>query len=62
MAQYRIYLLDANNRFRAVEVVECATDDEARAKAREVMGGLFAGAEVWTDGRLVAKIRGEQQV
>ena len=57
MTQYRFYLI-ADNRFKAVEVVECASDDEARARAREVMGA-FAGVEVWTDGRLVAKVKAE---
>jgi hypothetical protein len=37
MAQYRCYLLDALDRIRHVEAIECCNDDQARERANEVL-------------------------
>ena len=37
MARYRCYLLDAHDRIRHVEALECSTDDQARERANELL-------------------------
>jgi hypothetical protein len=55
MALYRIYRVDAADHIADAENVECADDEEACAKARE-MQGYYPAVEVWEGSRLVARI------
>ena len=50
---YRVYFLDSNNRIFGVEELDCKTDEEACASAREL--GYSGGMEVWCGARLVAR-------
>jgi hypothetical protein len=55
MALYRIYRVDALDHIADAENVECANDDEARAKALQLKGS-YPVVEVWEGPRLVARI------
>jgi hypothetical protein len=60
MASYRLFVLDANDRFVCVQRVCCADDSEAMAAARAVAAarGLLSGrstVEVWDEGRMVGR-------
>jgi hypothetical protein len=37
MARYRCYLLDAQDRIRHVEAIDCCDDDRARDRAAELL-------------------------
>jgi hypothetical protein len=37
MPRYRCYLLDALDRIRHVEALDCSSDDQARARALELL-------------------------
>jgi hypothetical protein len=50
---YRVYFLDSSNRIFGVEELDCKTDEEACATAREL--GYTGGMEVWCGARLVAR-------
>jgi hypothetical protein len=60
MASYRLFVLDANDRFVCVQRVFCADDSEAMAAARAVAAarGLpsrRSTVEVWGEGRMVGR-------
>ena len=55
MALYRIYKLDADDHIADAENVECATDEEACAKALQ-MQGAYPAVEVWEGARRVARM------
>ena len=55
MALYRVYKVDADDHIADAENLECANDDEARAKALQLKGD-YPVVEVWEGARLVARI------
>jgi hypothetical protein len=60
MAGYKIFILDANDRFVGVQNVICTDDAQAMAAARAVAAarGLLGGrsvVEVWGEGRMVGR-------
>lgn len=56
MARYRCYLLDANDRIRHVEAIDCGDDDRARARATELLAQhpTLHSIALWDDERRVA--------
>lgn len=61
MQQYRCYFLGQGNSIVAVEIMECADDRAAVAKARELMAqrGHGSGIEVWLRDRRVYASRSD---
>lgn len=55
MASYRIYWFGADNHISAAQNIECSSDEEARAKAKDLIGE-FPAAEVWNGPRRVARL------
>jgi hypothetical protein len=55
MQSYRCYLLDRDRRITAVEIVECADDDDAKLRSREICSTSQSchGVEVWDNARRV---------
>jgi hypothetical protein len=56
---YRLYILDASDGVVAGQIIECADDAEARAKARPYVDGR--AVELWQDGRLVLRVEGKPE-
>jgi hypothetical protein len=54
MADYRIYLLDADNRVSSAVEAVCANRDEAFTVARRVMG--HGPAEIWQGRECIGKV------
>ena len=61
MQTYRVYFLDSDDHIKAVEVISCADDAEARLRAVGLLGERrsFSSAEVWRDKDLVHQVRRE---
>jgi hypothetical protein len=57
VAFYRIYQIGADDRIKGAISFECATDQEALAKARELLK-VFPLIEVWTGTRRIACMDG----
>ena len=57
MPVYRMYWVGADDHFKLVKSVECASDEEALATA-ETMMGEFAAMEVWETKRFVGRVAG----
>ena len=58
---YRMYLLDDNRRFCAVEEFVASDDEAALARAREILAATeFPAAEVWQRARQVAVVTREE--
>ena len=55
MIAYRVYFLDAQNRFTRCEIVEATSDEEAMERARPLRKDAQQ-FEVWERDRLVATI------
>jgi hypothetical protein len=55
MAHYRIYLVNGDNHFIDADVVACPTDDDALARAAELVSNE-CGTEVWNLARLVGRL------
>jgi hypothetical protein len=55
MSVYRLYGVGADDHFKSVKVVECASDADALAVA-EKMIGHFAAIEVWEAGKRVGRV------
>jgi hypothetical protein len=53
--QYRVYLLDVRNGFVASDDLSCGTDEEALARAADLLGD-YPSAEVWDRVRFVGKV------
>jgi hypothetical protein len=53
MAEYRVYLIDSDDRFYDVVPLICADDDEAMEKAKHLAGGH--DVELWQRDRKVAR-------
>jgi hypothetical protein len=55
MHSYRCYLLDTNRRITTVEIVECADDNDAKLRSREICSANQSchGVEVWDNARRV---------
>lgn len=53
-AVYRLYFLDAQNHIEDVEVLHCASDEEAFASAGRSVNGR--GLELWDRGRFIARL------
>ena len=58
MGYYRVYLTSAAGYFTGVREINCATDAEAVAAARQLLEGC--DLEVWHRGRRVARIRKDE--
>ncbi len=54
MADYRVYFIDSNGRFCAVEVVQADTDEAAITQAETLREGK--PVEVWSAARSVARL------
>jgi hypothetical protein len=59
MVLYRFYWFGSDGHIKSAENVECASDDEAAAKAREQIGS-YAAIEVWLGTRCVVRLSGRQ--
>jgi hypothetical protein len=57
VAFYRIYQIGADDRIKGAINFECATDQEALARARELMK-VFPSIEGWTGTRRIARMDG----
>jgi hypothetical protein len=55
MPEYRFYLLGADDHIKGAENVECATDQDACLKARQMMRS-HPSIEIWEGSRFVARI------
>ncbi|HUA50753.1 MAG TPA: hypothetical protein VMB81_01240 [Candidatus Sulfotelmatobacter sp.] len=55
MVRYRCYLLDAHDRIRHVEAIDCCDDDRARARAAELLSRhpTLHSMALWDRERLV---------
>jgi hypothetical protein len=53
MAEYRVYLIDSDDRFYDVVPLICADDDEAMEKAKQLADGH--DVELWQRDRKVAR-------
>lgn len=55
MHSYRCYPLDTHRRITTVEIVECADDDHAKLRSREICSARQSchGLEVWDNARRV---------
>ena len=60
MPLYRIYWIGGDGHIKAAENLECASDEEARTKALEVMGG-FPMMEVWLGANRIAQLSRSSQ-
>ena len=60
MAAYRVYCLNGINQVTRAESYEAATDEEALARARQLMGDCLK-AEVWQRDRRVGIITRDEQ-
>jgi hypothetical protein len=58
MGYYRIYLTSDSGYFIGVREINCVTDAEAVAAARQFLGGC--DLEVWHRGRRIARIRKDE--
>jgi hypothetical protein len=59
MPEYRIYRLASDGHFWGVPViVECAQDQEAIEKARQMVDGL--DLEIWEAARLIARFKANE--
>ena len=58
MTAYRCYLLDSQNKIRAVETFECACDADAVVQATTLFDSRdgFDAIEIWCDARIVGRI------
>jgi len=59
MPVYRLYGVGADDHFKSVKAVECASDVEALATAKKMIGRL-AAIEVWEAGKLVGRVMAPQ--
>ncbi|MBS0562095.1 MAG: hypothetical protein JSR21_18775 [Proteobacteria bacterium] len=59
MDMYRVYLIGFSGHFEAVEVLHCASDDEALSLARGKMHD-FPRAEIWSGKRRVGELARER--
>jgi hypothetical protein len=57
VAFYRIYQIGADDHIKGAIDFECATDQEALARARELLK-VFPSIEVWTGMRRIARMDG----
>jgi len=55
MTRYRCYLLDAFDRIRHVEAIDCDDDDQAHVRARALLGDHpeLRAIELWDGARRV---------
>ena len=58
MRHYRAYLLDGAGQIRSLRQLVCDSDEEACAKAKEVLAGQTG--ELWTGPRKVARFDAEK--
>jgi hypothetical protein len=59
MALYRIYAVSDDDHYSGiVRVIECATDDAALARAKQLVDGHSVEVGVWKGGRLIARVWG----
>jgi hypothetical protein len=56
---YRAYFFDAKQRVLTADWVECDTDEEAIAKARQ--SGFASKCEIWDGDRMVAQLEAERR-
>jgi hypothetical protein len=61
MAAYRIYWFGADGHISAAQNLECSSDDQARARARDLVGE-FQAAEVWNGRRRVVRLRAQDKI
>jgi hypothetical protein len=55
---YRVYFLDSGDHVGAFDVIECGTDDSARARADIILAGCgYPGIEIWDRDRMVYRAR-----
>jgi hypothetical protein len=61
MQTYRVYFLSADDHIKAVEVIACRDDAEARLRAAGLLNErkTFTSVEVWRDKDMVHQIRRE---
>jgi hypothetical protein len=59
VALYRVYWIGRGGHFEAAEYIECASHEEARTRALEVMGA-FAKIEIWLGAQLIAQLPSER--
>jgi hypothetical protein len=52
---YRIFIFDREHRFAGIELADFPTDDDALARAAELLSDQH-GAEVWQFGRIVGQL------
>ena len=59
MPEYRAFIVASDGRFSSVEPLVCSDDTDAIEKARRLVNGH--DVELWSGGRLVAKISHEPE-
>jgi hypothetical protein len=57
VAEYRAFTVGADGHFVGFEPIVCDTDDQAIERAKRLVKGH--GIEVWSGGRLIAKLEPE---
>jgi hypothetical protein len=55
VALYRVYGIGSSGHFEAADNIECASHEEARTRALEVMGA-FVEMEIWLGTQLIARL------
>jgi hypothetical protein len=56
MANYTFYVLETDGYLVGGTAIDCADDDEALARAKELLGTFNAAVEVWDGARKVWSI------
>jgi len=61
MQTYRVYFMDSDDHIKAVEVITCADDAEARLRAAGLLTERrsFSSVEVWREKDMVHQARRE---